>query len=101
MFVSHLKAVSYQLLLSQSDSVEVLVDILRNGLDLRVQVVLNVKHVVLVVLADKVDSQTQVTEPTRTTDSMQVSVRLPGEIEVDDHVDRDDIDTAGEYVRGN
>ena len=90
-----------RLLLLRSDGVEVLVDVLRDGLDLRVQVIFNVKHVVLVVLADKVDSQTQVTEPTGTTDSVQVRIGLSREVEVDDNVDRDDIDTSGKHIRGN
>ena len=39
-----------------SNSVEVLVDVLGDRLDLSVQVFLNVKHVVLVILSDEVDS---------------------------------------------
>ena len=87
--------------LLRSDSVKVLVNILRNRLDLGVQVIFNVKHVVLVILADEVDSKTQVTKPARTTDSVQVSIGLPREVEVDDHVDRNDIDTTRKHIRGN
>ena len=41
--------------LARSDRVEVLVDVLRDRLDLSVQVVLNIEHVILVVLANEVD----------------------------------------------
>ena len=40
---------------SLSNSVEVLVDVLRDRLDLSVQIVLNIEHVILVVLANEVD----------------------------------------------
>ena len=40
---------------TKSDSVEVLVDVLRDRLDLSVQIVLNIEHVILVVLANEVD----------------------------------------------
>ena len=45
-----------------SDSIEVLVNVLRNRLDLGVQVILNIEHVALVVLRDEIDRQTKVTE---------------------------------------
>ena len=38
-----------------SDSVEILVDVLRNGLNLGVQFILNLEHVILVILSDEVD----------------------------------------------
>ena len=40
---------------TKSDSVEVLVNVLRDRLDLSVQIVLNIEHVILVVLANEVD----------------------------------------------
>ena len=43
---------------TESDRVEVLVDVLRDRLDLSVQIVLNIEHVILVVLADEVDRET-------------------------------------------
>ena len=45
-----------------SDSIEVLVNVLRNRLDLSVQVVLDIEHVALVVFRDEIDRQTKVTE---------------------------------------
>lgn len=47
-----------------SDGVQVLVDILRDRVDLSVKLILNLKEVVLVLLSDEVDGQTQVTETT-------------------------------------
>ena len=37
-------------------------------------------------------------EPTRTTDPVQVGVGLAWEIEVDDNVDGDDVDTTGKDI---
>ena len=82
-----------------SDSIEVLVNVLRNRLDLGVQVVLNIEHVALVVLRDEIDRQTKVTEAARTTNPVQIGVRLAWEVEVDNDVDGDDVDTASEHIR--
>ena len=43
-----------------SDGVEVLVDILGDGVDLGVKLILNLEEVVLVLLGDEVDGETQV-----------------------------------------
>ena len=45
-----------------SDSIEVLVNVLGNRLDLGVQVVLDIEHVALVVFRDEIDGQTKVTK---------------------------------------
>ena len=45
-----------------SDGVQVLVDILGDGVNLSVKLILNLKEVVLVLFGDEVDGQTQVTE---------------------------------------
>lgn len=52
----------------------------------------------LVLLGDEVDRKTQVTETTWTTDSMQVSLRVSGEVEVDNDIDWHDVDTTGEEI---
>ena len=62
------------------------------------QLVFNCKQVVLVVLSDEVDGQTEVTKTTRSSDSVQVSLSILGEIEVDHNVNRNDIDTTCEQV---
>ena len=41
------------------------------------------------------------TESSRSADSMQVGLGVPGEVEVDDHVDRQDVDTTSEDIRAN
>ena len=45
-----------------SDSIEVLVNVLGNRLDLGVQVVLDIEHVALVVFRDEIYGQTKVTK---------------------------------------
>ena len=47
-----------------SDGVQVLVDILGDGVNLSVKLILNLKQVVLVLLGDEVDGKTQVAETT-------------------------------------
>ena len=37
-------------------------------------------------------------EPTRTTDPVQVSVGLAREVEVDNNIDGDDVDTTGKDI---
>ena len=81
-----------------SDRVEVLVNVLGDGLDLRAQVVFDIEHVILVILRNEVDGKTEVTETSRTTNSVQVGVRLAGEVKVNDHVNRDDVDTTGKDI---
>ena len=63
-----------------------------------VQVILNIEHLILVILRDEVDRETEVAEPARTANPMQVRVRLPWEIEIDHDIHRDDVDTTGENI---
>lgn len=51
-----------------------------------------------VIIGDEVDSQTQVTEAARATNSVQVCLSVLGEVKVDHHIDRLDINTTGEQV---
>ena len=51
-----------------------------------------------ILVCNQVDGDTQMTEATRTTNTMQVSFGHLGEVEVDDHVHGLDVDTAGEQV---
>jgi hypothetical protein len=55
----------------------------------------------LVLLSDKVDGETEVPKTTRTTDSMQIGLRVLREVEVDHDVHRLNIDTTGEQVSAN
>jgi hypothetical protein len=63
-----------------------------------VEFVLNRKQVVLVVLSDEVDGQTEMSKTTRPSNSVQVGLSVLREVEVDDHIDRNDIDTTSEQV---
>ena len=81
-----------------SDRVQVLVDVLRDRLDLSGQVVLDLEHVVLVVFGNKVDGETKVTESAGTPNPVEVGIRGAWEVEVDDDVHRHDVDTSREEV---
>ena len=65
------------------------------------ELIFNLEEVVLVVLCDEVDSQSQVAKTSRTTNSVKIGLRVPREVEVDDHVHRHDINTTGEKVGAN
>ena len=84
-----------------SNGVQVLVDVLRDRVDLRVQVILNLEQVLLVVVRDEVEGDTEMAETTRSTNSMQVGLREAREVKVDDDVDRQDVDTTSEDVCAN
>ncbi len=47
---------------TESDRVQILVNVLGNRLDLRVEIFFNIEHVALVIFANKVDRQTKMTE---------------------------------------
>ena len=69
-----------------------------DGLDLCSQLLLNSVESKSVVVGDQVDGHSQVTEPSATTDSVQVGLGHLGEVEVDDDVDGLDVDAPGEEV---
>ena len=62
------------------------------------QFIFNLEEIVFVLLSDEVDSETQMTEATRATNSVKVGLRVPREIEVDDNIHWHDIDTTSEEV---
>ena len=47
-------------------------------------------------MGDEVDGETQVTEPSRAADTVEVGLRGLGEVKVDDHVHCLDINPPGE-----
>ena len=51
-----------------------------------------------VIVGDEVDGDTEVTEPSAPTNPVQVGLSHLGEVEVDDHVDGLDVNTASEEV---
>lgn len=80
-------------------SVQSLIDLRGDGLDLSSQFVLDSIKVVSILEGNHVDSETEMSETARSADSVEVSFRVLGEVEVDDHIDRLDIDTSGEEIR--
>lgn len=81
--------------------IETLVDLLRDGLDLRAELLLDLVQVEAVLVRDEVDRKTEVSETTRATDTVQVRLGVLGEVEVDDDVDRLDVNTAREEIRAD
>tara|TARA_B110001450_G_C17634031_1_gene486425 strand:+ start:181 stop:465 length:285 start_codon:yes stop_codon:yes gene_type:complete len=74
---------------------------LRDRLDLSVELILDLEQILLIRFSDEVDGQTQMAESSRSTDSMQVSLSVPREIEVDDHIHRKNIDTTSKNICAN
>ena len=72
-----------------------------NRLDLGTELLLNLIQVEPVFIGDEVDGETKVSESTGTTNTMKVSFRVLGEIEVDDNVDGLDVDTTGKKDRAD
>lgn len=69
-----------------------------NGLDLRLQLLLDLLQREAVFVGDEIDSNAEVTKASRTTNAMQVRLGIAREIEVDNYVDRLNVDTAREQV---
>ena len=59
---------------------------------------LDAEEVVAVLVGDEVDGQTKVPEPAGAADAVKIRLGVLGEVEVDHHVDRLDVDTAGKQV---
>ena len=53
-----------------------------------------------VVVRDEVDCEAEVAEPARAADAMEVGLAALGEVEVDDDIDRRDVDATGEQIWG-
>ena len=79
-------------------NVEVLLNDLRNGLNLSTKFLFDPIQVETVFPVDQVNSQTQVSKTTRTTNTMQIRLCVLGKVKVDYNVDCLDIDTTGEQV---
>lgn len=84
--------------LSRGCHVQALIDRLWYRLDLGAEFLLDSVQIEAVVVGYEVDGETQVTETTGATDTMEVGLSVLGEVEVDDDVDGLDIDTASEKV---
>lgn len=77
------------------------IDVLRNRGNFRPELLLNAVEVKTIFIRHQVDGKTQMPKPTGTTDTVEISFRVLGEIKVDDHIDGLDIDTAGKKVRAH
>ena len=78
--------------------VELLVNVLGDGLDFSAQLLLDLVQVESILPVDQIDSQTQVTESSGTTDTMEISFSVLREVKVDHHVHGLDIDTTSQQV---
>jgi hypothetical protein len=96
-----MSALFIETLYKGSYGVQVFVDVLRNREDLGVELIFDSEQVVLVVLSDEVDSQTEMSKTTRSSNSMQVGLSILREVEVDNDINRNDIDTTCEQVRAH
>lgn len=81
--------------------IEVLVNRLRDGLNFGAKVAFNVVEVEPIIPVDQVNRQTQVSETTRSSDTMQVGFGVFGEVKVDDNIDGLDINTTSEEIRAD
>lgn len=86
------------LILLELGHVERFVDHLRNGLDLRAELVFNAVQRKPVLVSNQVDGNAQMSKSARTANPVQVRFGHLRKIEIDDHVDSLNIDTAGEQV---
>jgi len=63
-----------------------------------IELPLNFDHILLIPLGNQIYSKAYLPESTAPPDPMQVGAALSGEIEVDDHVDRGNIDAPGDEI---
>ena len=72
-----------------------------NWLDFRPELLLNLVHIEPIIPVDEVDSETKMSEAARSTNTMEISLGILGEIEVDDHIHCLNIDTTGKKIRAD
>jgi len=78
--------------------IEALIDDWRDGLDFSSKFLFNLVQIEAILVCDQVDSQTQVTKATATTDTMKIGFGVFGKVKVDNDVNGLDIDTTGQQV---
>ena len=79
--------------------IELLFDNLWDRLNLSSQLLLNQIKVETILPINQVNSQTQMTKPARTTNTMKIGLSVLREIKVDDDIDGLNIDTTSEEIR--
>lgn len=82
-------------------NIELLVDSLWYWLNLGSKLLFDPVEIETVIPVDQVDSQAKMAESTRASDAMEICLGILREIEVDNHVDSLDIDTASEQIRAH
>ena len=80
-------------------NVKGLVDSSRDGLNFSTKIALDIVQVETIVPVDQVNSKTQVTIASRSTNTMQIGLSILREIKVDDNVDGLDINTTCQEIR--
>ena len=81
--------------------VEATVNLRWDGANFRPQILLHPSQVVAIIVSDQVNCQTEVAEPSRSTNTVKVGLGILGEIEVDNNVHALNINTTGEEIRSN
>ena len=72
-----------------------------NRLNFGAEFLLNAVEIEAILPIDQVDSQTEMSETARTTDTMQIRLCVLGEIEVDNDVHSLNVDTSGQQIRAD
>lgn len=78
--------------------IETTVNLGRDGTDLRSQILLNHPQRMAIIICDQIHRQSQVTETSRPSNTVQVCFGILGEIKVDDDVHTLNVNTAREEV---
>ncbi len=71
---------------------------LGHRVNLGVKFLLNLDYVLLVILSDEIDGQSDLSKPATSANSVQVGAAFVGEVEVDNHVNCRYIDTSGNKI---
>ena len=79
-------------------SIKLFVDSLRDGLNVSVELFLNSLEIVSVVVGDEVDGETQVAEPSRSTDTVQVGLGHIRKVKVNNAIDGLNVNASSEQV---
>jgi len=75
--------------------------VLRDRLNFSAKFLFNPIEVETILIGYKVNSETQMSKASGTTNSMKIGLRILGEIKVDDDIDGLNVDTSGEQIRTN
>jgi len=86
---------------ASGSNIKCTIDVLGDGGDLRPKLLLDTVKVEAIFVRHQVYGETQVSEPTGATNTVEVRFRVLGEIKVDDDVDGLNIDTTSEEIRAH